>query len=74
MKTTLLQTRHNFDVICLQETWLRGTGEVDWKMPGYRVFEYRRAKGKRGGIAILVRKELKVLQESGNEYAQQVQL
>jgi exonuclease III len=36
------------------------------------VFEERRAKGIRGGIAILVRKGIKIVKYVGNEYAQGV--
>ena len=35
MKLTLLAEKHDFDILCLQETWLRGTGEVDWKLPAF---------------------------------------
>ena len=41
-------------------------------IPGYQVHEERRTKGKRGGIAILIRKGVKVLKYMGNEYAQGV--
>ena len=65
---------HNFDVLCLQETWLSGdTGETV-NIPGYTLHEKRRATGSRGGIAILVRNSFPLLAEKGNEYAQQVQL
>ena len=43
-------------------------------VPGYTVVERRRDKGRRGGLAILVRKSLKILSENSNEYALQVQL
>jgi hypothetical protein len=36
------------------------------------VYEERRAKGIRGGIALLVRKGVKVVKYVGNEYAQGV--
>ncbi len=42
-------------------------------IPGYQVFEQRRAQGKRGGIMMLVRNSLQVAALTGNEYAQQVQ-
>ena len=41
-------------------------------IPGYQVHEERRTKGKRGGIAILIRKGIKVVRYMGNEYAQGV--
>jgi hypothetical protein len=45
---------------------------VKLDIPGYQVFEERRAKGRRGGIALLVKLGLKVLKYVGNEYAQGV--
>jgi exonuclease III len=62
---------NNIDVLCLQETWLQ-TSTVQLDIPGYQVHEERRAKGKRGGIAILVKKGIKILRYMGNEYAQSV--
>jgi hypothetical protein len=41
-------------------------------IPGYQVYEERRTKGRRGGIAILVKQGLKILKYVGNEYAQGV--
>ena len=40
-----------------------------WEIPGFRLLEQRRVGGTRGGIAILVRNSLPVLQHKGNEYA-----
>jgi hypothetical protein len=37
-------------------------------IPGYQVFEQRRDKGKRGGIAIIIKKGIKILRYMGNEY------
>jgi exonuclease III len=55
-------------VICLQETWLpKGGGMPD--IPGFHVFEHRRAKGKRGGFATLVKKGINVTRVVDNEYA-----
>jgi exonuclease III len=45
---------------------------VKLDIPGYQVYEERRAKGNRGGIAIIIRKGIKVLKYIGNEYAQGV--
>jgi hypothetical protein len=45
---------------------------VKLDIPGYQVHEERRAKGKRGGIAILVKRGIKILKYNGNEYAQSV--
>jgi exonuclease III len=48
----ILQT-HTLDVLCVQETWLKiSTEKLD--IPGYQIFEERRSKGNRGGIAIIV--------------------
>ena len=64
----ILQT-HTLDVLCVQETWLKpSTVKID--IPGYQVFEQRRDKGNRGGIAIIVRKGIKIVKYMGNEYAQ----
>ena len=73
-KVLLLLDLHALDVLCLQETWLVGQNKQELDIPGYTTLEQRREKGKRGGIAILVRNSLKVLQYTGNEYAQQVVL
>jgi hypothetical protein len=55
----------------VQETWLQKS-IVKLDIPGYKVYEERRAKGIRGGIAILVRKGIKIVKYMGNEYAQGV--
>ena len=58
-------------MLCVQETWLpRSSVKLD--IPGYQVYEERREKGIRGGIALLVRKGIKVTKYVGNEYAQGV--
>jgi hypothetical protein len=43
---------------------------VKLDIPGYQVFEERRESGRRGGIAMLIRKGIKVLKYIGNEYTQ----
>ena len=43
-------------------------------MPGYKWFEHRRIKGKRGGIATLVRSNISVLAHHSGEFAQVVTL
>jgi hypothetical protein len=53
----------------VQETWLK-TSTEKFDIPGYQIFEERRNKGNRGGIAIIVRTGIKVAQYRGNEYAQ----
>jgi hypothetical protein len=45
---------------------------VKLDIPGYQVYEERRDKGHRGGIAIIIRKGIKILKYIGNEYAQGV--
>ena len=65
-KVLLLLDLHALDVLCLQETWLVGQNKQELDIPGYTTLEQRREKGKRGGIAILVRNSLKVLQHTGN--------
>jgi exonuclease III len=65
---TILDT-HTLDVMCVQETWLqKSTVQLD--IPGYLVYEERRATDRRGGIAVLVKKGIKVRKYVGNEYAQ----
>jgi exonuclease III len=64
----ILQT-HTLDVLCVQETWLKPS-TVKLDIPGYQVFEQRREKGNRGGIAIIVKKGIKIVKYMGNEYAQ----
>lgn len=61
-------------MLCLQETWLRGGGGDELIVPGFSVHEQRRCDTTGGGLAVLVRTSLKVLETTGNEYAQQVQL
>jgi exonuclease III len=55
---TILDT-HTLDILCLQETWLPKSS-VKLDIPGYLVYEERRAKDKRGGIAIILKKGLKI--------------
>jgi exonuclease III len=59
---------HTLDVLCIQETWLPKSN-IKLDIPGYLVYEERRANDRRGGIAILVRKGIKVRRYVGNEYA-----
>ena len=59
---------HTLDVLCIQETWLpQSTVKLD--IPGYLTYEKRRDGDRRGGIAIIVRKGIKVKRYAGNEYA-----
>jgi exonuclease III len=67
---TILDT-HTLDVLCVQETWLPKS-EVKLDIPGYQVYEERRDKDRRGGIAVIIRKGVKIRRLVGNEYAQGV--
>ena len=67
-KIKMLLESSEVDILCVQETWLRQS-TVKLDIPGYQVYEERREKGKRGGIAILIRKGLKITKYMGNEYA-----
>jgi exonuclease III len=69
---TILET-HTLDVLCVQETWLPKS-PVQLDIPGYLVYEERRANDRRGGIAVLIRKGIKIRKYVGNEYAQGVGL
>ncbi len=52
------------------------TGAVgnELQADGFTFVEQRRAQGRRGGLAIMVRNSIRILSHHGNEYAQQVQL
>jgi exonuclease III len=56
---------HDFDILCIQETWLQQSS-VKLDIPGYLVYEERRANDRRGGIAILIKSGIKVLRYVGN--------
>jgi exonuclease III len=60
LKVYMLTELHLLDVLCIQETWLTAS-TTKLAIPGYQVFEERRKSGRRGGIAILIRKGIKVL-------------
>ena len=67
-KTKTILDMHTLDMLCIQETWLpQSTVKLD--IPGYLTYEERRDGDRRGGIAMLVRKGIKVKQYTGNEYA-----
>jgi exonuclease III len=69
IKIYMLLEVHNLDILCIQETWLTSS-TVKLDIPGYQVYEERRQAGKRGGIAMLVRKGIKIIRYISNEYAQ----
>jgi exonuclease III len=60
LKVYMLTELHQLDVLCIQETWLTSS-TTQLNIPGYQVYEERRKSGRRGGIAMLVRKGIKVL-------------
>ena len=66
-KLFLLLERYDLDVVCIQETWLTHAAQVP-NIPGYKIVEQRRGKGRRGGIAVLVRRHLKIVGHVGNEF------
>jgi exonuclease III len=68
-KIKMILDTHIVDVLCVQETWLQQSS-VKLDIPGYLVYEERRATDRRGGIAMLVKQGIKVLKYTGNEYAQ----
>ena len=72
-KLFLVLEMHDLDVVCLQETWLPKDAAIP-AIPGYQLVEQRRQVGPRGGIAVYVRRGLKLLRHVGNEYVQWVQL
>ena len=53
---------------------MQGPVQGEVVIPGFHVSEQRREKGDKGGIAIISRTSLPILQYQGNEYAQQVVL
>ena len=59
---------HTLDVLCIQETWLPQS-HVKLDIPGYLTYEERRDGDRRGGIAMIVRKGIKVKPYTGNAYA-----
>ena len=67
-KLKVILDTHPVDVLCIQETWLQpSSAKLD--IPGYLVYEERRATDRRGGTAMLVKKGVKVRRYVGNEYA-----
>jgi len=68
-KLKVILDTHTVDVLCIQETWLPQSS-IKLDIPGYLVYEERRATDRRGGIAIIIKMGIKVLKYVGNEYAQ----
>ena len=67
-KLKVILDTHTLDVLCIQETWLQPSS-VKLDIPGYLVYEERRATDRRGGIAMIIKKGVKVRRYVGNEYA-----
>ena len=53
-KIKMILDTHTVDILCVQETWLQQS-TVKLDIPGYLVYEERRATDRRGGIAMLVK-------------------
>jgi exonuclease III len=53
--------------LCLQETWI-AEGAALLALEGFTVIESRRAGSTRGGVAIFIRKLLKIETTQCNEY------
>ena len=66
-KLKMILDTHTLDVLCVQETWLQPSS-VKLDIPGYLVYEERRATDRRGGIAMIIKKGVKVRRYVGNEY------
>lgn len=71
LKLLAILEQDDFDVLCLQETWIANPAEPPL-LKGYTLLEQWRPTGARGGIATYVRKALQVESYSGNEYCLQV--
>lgn len=67
-KLFLVLEQHKVDVLCLQETWLTQTA-ITPSIGGYTLLEHRRPARARGGMAIYVRKGLRVITSKSNEFA-----
>jgi exonuclease III len=67
-KAFLVLIKHDLDVLCVQEMWMPKS-KASPEIPGYKLLEQRRAKGKRGGIAMYINSRLDIINTKGNEYA-----
>lgn len=73
LKLLLIMDQDEFDVLCLQETWVAEQADPP-QLKGYKLFEQRRSMGTRGGIATYVRNSLHVEATTGNEYCLHVKI
>jgi exonuclease III len=67
LKLLLLLDQAEFDILCLQETWVAAQADPPL-LKGYKLVEQRRPTGARGGLATYVRNSLHIESTSGNEY------
>ena len=67
MKLLLILEQEDIDVFCLQETWI-ADGAAPPNLEGFTLVESRRAQSTRGGLAIYIRKPLKIETIHSNEY------
>ncbi len=67
LKLLLILDQAEFDILCLQETWVAAQAEPPI-IKGYKIIEQRRPTGVRGGLATYVRNSLHIEATSGNEY------
>jgi exonuclease III len=73
LKLLSLLEQDEFDVLCLQETWMAEHADP-LLLKGYKIVEKRRPVGARGGLATLVRNSLHIESTTGNEYCLHVKL
>ena len=67
LKVLLLLEIENFDVLCVQETWM-AAGATAPAIPGYHVVEQRHEIGTHGGLATYYRQSLQLENTKGNKY------
>jgi exonuclease III len=67
LKLIVILEQGEFDILCLQETWVEEPAEPP-QLKGYKLLEQRRPQGARGGLATYVRNSLHIEATSGNEY------
>jgi exonuclease III len=73
LKLLAILDQDEFDVLCLQETWIAEQATPPM-IKGFNLLEQRRTTGARGGIATYIRRALQVESHTGNEYCLHVKL
>ncbi len=73
LKLISILEQDEFDVLCLQETWMANDADP-LLLKGYKIVEQRRPAGTRGGLATYVQNSLQIESTTGNEYCLQVKL